>query len=47
MIIYVKILANPQKTLLKLVSEFSKITGYKVSVKKENIIIFLYNVNEW
>ena len=44
MILYMKNLKDSTKKLLELIHEFSKVTGYKVSIQKS--VVFLYTSNK-
>ena len=44
MILYMENPKDPTKSLLELIHEFSKVTGYKISVQK--LVAFLYTNNE-
>ena len=41
---YIENPKDPIRKLLELISEFSKVTGYKISTQKS--LAFLYNINE-
>lgn len=45
MVIYVKILENMQKKPIR-TNEFSKVTGYKVCVKTNQLYFFIMSVND-
>ena len=44
MIFYVENLKDSTKTMLEMIHEFSKITGYKINIQKS--VSFLYTNNE-
>ena len=44
MILYMENPKDPTKTLLELIHEFSKVSGYKINVQK--LVAFLYTNNE-
>lgn len=44
MIVYLKMSKNQQKTLLELISDYNKVAGYQLNIKK--VILFLFTNNE-
>ena len=42
-ILYIENLKNPSKNLLKLISKFSKVAGYKVDMQKSGAFLYANN----
>ena len=42
-ILYIENLKNPSKNLLKLISKFSKVAGYKVDMQKSGTFLYVNN----